>query len=117
MSRLPTFPEIGSRIKILRERRGLSQEELACMINVSRPVMTKIEAGKKAINSLELRRIADMLKVSADELTRPLEEEDDELVGRFRAKRNTDDPTFLECLMKIEHIFDEILGQVRMARR
>ena len=37
----------GSRIKILRKRRGLTQEQLAEKMNVSTPYIAKIENGKQ----------------------------------------------------------------------
>lgn len=116
MARLPSFSEIGGRVKSLREQKGLSQEQLAALIDVSRPVVTKIEGGKKAINSLELRRIADVLGVSVDELTRPVNEEEETLVGRFRARQNGEDPILAASIEQIEGIFKEILGQVRLWR-
>lgn len=116
MARLPSFSEIGGRVKSLREQKGLSQEELAALIEVSRPVVTKIEGGKKAINSLELRRIADVLSVSVDELTCPVNEDEETLMGRFRARQNGDDPILTASIEKIEGIFKEILGQVRLWR-
>ncbi len=68
--RAPTFEEIGARVRSRREEKGLSQADLAKAVGVSRPVITKIEAGGKAINSVELRRIADVLGVSIEDLTR-----------------------------------------------
>ncbi|MBC7324243.1 MAG: helix-turn-helix transcriptional regulator [Moorella sp. (in: Bacteria)] len=35
---MPSFPEIGERIRFLREKRGLTQEDLADALGVSRPV-------------------------------------------------------------------------------
>lgn len=116
MARLPSFSEIGGRVKSLREQKGLSQGQLAALIDVSRPVVTKIEGGKKAINSLELRRIADVLGVSVDELTCPVNEEEETLMGRFRARQNGEDPILAASIEKIEGIFKEILGQVRLWR-
>lgn len=37
----------GSRIRILRKRRGLTQEQLAEKMNVSTPYIAKIENGKQ----------------------------------------------------------------------
>ena len=115
--RVPTFSEIGARIRELREERGLSQEQLAKEIGLSRPVVTKIEGGKKAISSLELRQIADVLGVSTDALTDPGKEEEETLIGRFRARQKNGDPAIMESVEQIEHIFKEILGQIRLWRQ
>lgn len=116
--RVPTFSEIGARIRQLREERGMSQELLATELGLSRPVITKIEGGKKAINSLELRQIADVLGVTTDALTTVgVEEEEETLVGRFRARQNKGATDLTESLEQIEHIFKEILGQIILWRQ
>ena len=116
MSRVPTYKEIGMRIKSLREKRGFSQEQLATELGLSRPVITKIEGGKKAITSLELRQVADVLGVTTDELTGPVDEEET-LVVRFRTRHNNDDPVLIESVEKIDQIFKEIVGQVELWRQ
>lgn len=40
---------IGENIKKLREQQGLSQEELATQVNVTRPMITQIERGTKVL--------------------------------------------------------------------
>lgn len=115
MSRPPTYAEIGERIRRLREQHRLTQDELAQAIEVSRPVMSKIEAGKKALSSLELRRIADRLGTSTDDLTRPVDEES--LSGRFRARGEISEEELEGCLPGIERLVGEVLGQVRMWRK
>ncbi len=112
MPRLPTFAEIGERIRALRQARGYDQGDLAETLQASRPVVTKIEGGKKAVNSLEIRKIADFLGVSVDELTRPVEEET--LVARFRAGR--EDPAFLEAVGQIEDIMKMMIAQLQLRR-
>ncbi|MHB1043661.1 MAG: helix-turn-helix domain-containing protein [Eubacteriales bacterium] len=115
--RIPTFSEIGALIRELREERGMSQEQLATKLGLSRPVVTKIEGGKKAINSLELRQIADILGVTTDALTDLGEKEEETLVGRFRARQNNDDKALEKSVEQIEHIFKEILGQMKLWRQ
>jgi transcriptional regulator with XRE-family HTH domain len=109
---LPTFAEIGERIRALRQDGGYDQADLAEKLQVSRPVITKIESGKKAVNSIELRGIADFLGVTVDELTRPVE--DETLVARFRAGR--DDPEFLEAVDQIEGIIKTMIPQLQLRR-
>jgi transcriptional regulator with XRE-family HTH domain len=112
VSRLPTFAEIGERIRALRLEKGYDQADLAAVLHVSRPVVTKIESGKKAVNSIELRGIADFLGVSVDELTRPVE--DETLVARFRA--GEEDPKFLEAVGQIEGIMRMMTVQLQLRR-
>lgn len=59
---------IGLNIKRLREERKLSQQELADSIPVTRPVISHWENGKTEPSSTQLRKIAEIFEVSADEI-------------------------------------------------
>lgn len=112
MSRTPTFEEIGARIRDIRHQKKLTQDALAVTLQVSRPVVSKIESGKKAINSVELRVIADRLGVSTDFLTRPIEDQNS--ITLFRAT-GQEDPNFVDAVTKVNGIFEEMLGQIHLA--
>jgi Zn-dependent peptidase ImmA (M78 family)/DNA-binding XRE family transcriptional regulator len=58
--------EVGARIAAGRKARGLSQDDLAGRLGLDRTAVTKIETGRRHINSLELVRLAEVLE-------RPLE--------------------------------------------
>jgi len=113
MPRVPTFTEIGQRIRALRLERGYSQDCLAQALGVTRPVVTKIEGGKKAINSIELAKICELFDCTFEELTR--EPEDDKLVIHFRDGQ-INDPEFNSAASQIEYILDEIIGQLEIRR-
>ncbi|MEU8801532.1 XRE family transcriptional regulator [Spirillospora sp. NPDC048819] len=53
--------EVGARVAEARSERGLSQDALASEIGLDRTAVTKIEAGRRQISSLELVRLADAL--------------------------------------------------------
>jgi Zn-dependent peptidase ImmA (M78 family)/transcriptional regulator with XRE-family HTH domain len=53
--------EVGARIAATRHARGLSQEELAGKVGLDRTAITKIEVGRRHVNSLELVRLAEVL--------------------------------------------------------
>ncbi|HEY1698867.1 MAG TPA: XRE family transcriptional regulator [Trebonia sp.] len=53
--------EVGGRIAASRRACGLSQEELAGKVGLDRTAITKIEVGRRPINSLELVRLAEVL--------------------------------------------------------
>jgi transcriptional regulator with XRE-family HTH domain/Zn-dependent peptidase ImmA (M78 family) len=53
--------EVGTRVAASRQARGLSQEELAGRVGLDRTAITKIEAGRRHVNSLELVRLAEVL--------------------------------------------------------
>lgn len=58
--------QIGNRIAEIRKLKGLSQEELAKSINISRPSLTQIELGNRSVDVLELQKLSWVLKFSMD---------------------------------------------------
>ena len=63
-----TQKEIGLRISELRKSKGYSQDDLAKMLNISRPSLTQIELGKRNLSVIELKKITNILSVSIDNL-------------------------------------------------
>lgn len=63
-----TQKEIGRRISEIRKSKGYSQDELAKMLNISRPSLTQIELGKRNLTVLELNEITNILSISIDRL-------------------------------------------------
>ncbi len=59
---------LGKKIKELRESAGLTQEELAEKIKVSRVYMGYIEQGRNAPSLEVLERVAKILKISISEI-------------------------------------------------
>ena len=57
-----------STVRIWREHRGLTQEELAKASGVSRGMIAAIETGHKTVGIATLRKLATVLKVSLDNL-------------------------------------------------
>lgn len=57
---------VGQRIKAARERRGLTQEELAALVNISPTHVSVIERGAKTVRMDTFVAIANVLEVSAD---------------------------------------------------
>ncbi|MFC7386628.1 XRE family transcriptional regulator [Sphaerisporangium rhizosphaerae] len=53
--------QVGARVAEARRARGYSQDRLAHELGVDRTAVTKIEAGRRQINSLELVRLAEVL--------------------------------------------------------
>ncbi|HHV40041.1 MAG TPA: helix-turn-helix transcriptional regulator, partial [Bacteroidales bacterium] len=58
--------QIGERITKLRNIKGLSQEELAKSIKMSRPSLTQIELGNRQVSFIELQKIAHVLHFTLD---------------------------------------------------
>lgn len=62
-----TKKQIGSRIAALRKTKGMSQEDLAKSIQLSRPSLAQIELGNRSLDILELQRLAFVLEFSLDD--------------------------------------------------
>ena len=56
------------KIKEFRIEKGLSQEQIANVIGVSRPTYTAIEAGKQELSADEIQKLAKFYSTSVDEL-------------------------------------------------
>nr|NQU89299.1 DUF4065 domain-containing protein [Bacteroidota bacterium] len=63
-----TQKEIGQRVSELRKNKGFSQEELAKLLEMSRPSITQIELGKRNLSVIELKKMVDTFSISMDKL-------------------------------------------------
>jgi transcriptional regulator with XRE-family HTH domain len=59
--------QIGQRLAELRKVKGLSQEELAKTIKISRPSLAQIELGNRTVDVLELQKLSQVLGFSLDD--------------------------------------------------
>jgi len=59
--------QIGQRLSRLRKLKGLSQQNLAKSINVSRPSLTQIEIGNRSVSIIEMQKLSMVLGFSLDE--------------------------------------------------
>jgi len=66
-----TKKDIGFRITELRKRKGLSQEDLAKRVHMSRSSLTQIELGNRGVDVLELQKLSLQLGFSLDEFLSP----------------------------------------------
>ena len=66
MSRLD---KLGKNFAKYRQKKGLSQEKLAEIVNLSREYITRVERGQKNISLKKLFAIADALEVDFSNLT------------------------------------------------
>ena len=60
--------KLGARIKELRNQKGLSQEKFALDIGMDRTYFASVEAGKRNIAIINIKKIADGLGVTLSEL-------------------------------------------------
>ncbi|MBL0385880.1 helix-turn-helix transcriptional regulator [Tumebacillus sp. ITR2] len=70
---LTFYQLVGKRILEEMERRGFKQQDLADKLGYSKQVMSKVLRGEKNTTILEMTRIAEILGVTVDSLSRPNE--------------------------------------------
>ena len=64
---------LGEKLKMLRASRGLSQEQLAAELDVSRQAISKWETGAADPSTANLLALAKLYGISAEELLRCVE--------------------------------------------
>lgn len=66
--------KLGNRIKELRIQTGLSQEKFALKIEMDRTYFASVEAGKRNISIINIKKISDGLGISLSRLFEGIEE-------------------------------------------
>jgi transcriptional regulator with XRE-family HTH domain len=67
MNKTLSQKQIGRRVAEIRKVKGLSQEELAKTIKISRPSLAQIELGNRSVDILELQKLSQVLGFSLDD--------------------------------------------------
>jgi Zn-dependent peptidase ImmA (M78 family)/transcriptional regulator with XRE-family HTH domain len=91
--------QLGLRLRSARERRSLSQQAVAEALNLQRTAITNIEAGNRAVSTLELSRLAGLYGCKPEALLEPAGEADTPIV-RLRALGQLDD----DATQTIDHV-------------
>ncbi len=94
--------EIGERLRVIRKRRGLTQEQLAVMVDVTFQQIQKYESGFTRLNTDKLQAVAKALDVPVSAFfddgvgsERLLSPQELELVEGFRALTSPDKREFV----------------------
>ena len=58
---------VGKRVKELRNKLGISQEELAARAELDRTYITSVECGRRNISIVNIEKLATALKVTLKE--------------------------------------------------
>jgi transcriptional regulator with XRE-family HTH domain len=85
---------LAARLRAAREQAGLSQGQVARLLDFHRPTITEIEAGRRKVKTEELSRFAELYDVSASWLMKGVPEVDDpkvELAARELARLTEED--------------------------
>lgn len=56
--------DVGKRIRLLRNERGISQEKLALKAGIDRTYLTGIESGKRNVTIVSIEKIVNALDIS-----------------------------------------------------
>lgn len=78
--------QIGQRITELRKMKGLSQEDLAKSVKISRPSLAQIELGNRGVNVFELQRLSLVLGFSLDDFMSKSFSVSQDVEGKAEAK-------------------------------
>lgn len=74
---------VGERLRLAREHAGLKQGQVARMLDMHRPTISEIEAGRRRVTAEELATFARIYEVSVAWLTGS-DKESDEVDDRVR---------------------------------
>ena len=77
-------------LKFAREKRGLSQKEVAENIGVAKSTYSLYESGNREPNVQTIKKIADVLNTSADELL-GIDDEPQTIAAHFDGNEYTED--------------------------
>ena len=64
---------LGRNVRLLRDKRGVSQEKLALEAGMKRSYLSDLERGTRSPSVRALERLASALHVPPDHLLRPIE--------------------------------------------
>ena len=77
-------------LRLARERKGISQKDIAENIGVAKSTYSLYESGNREPNVQTIKRIADFLNVSADELL-GIDDEPQTIAAHFDGDEYTED--------------------------
>ncbi|MBM7605360.1 transcriptional regulator with XRE-family HTH domain [Metabacillus crassostreae] len=92
-------------LKYYREKNGWSQQQLAEIINVSRPVITRLETGEQVPDLTYLLSLSNALHVSIDHLI-GRDHQTNELLYEVDGRYHTE--------QQLSHIIDYLIKQPKM---
>lgn len=57
------YSELGTKIKLLRERRKLKQDDLGNVLNLSRSQISNLEKGRRNVNLKQIDKLCNYFKI------------------------------------------------------
>lgn len=105
---------LGTRIRMLREERGLTQDELADLVGITRAYTSFLERGERTASLEVLIRIAKILEVSLSEIFLDIDRETPKELARLSAA-TAGQPIGVQ--RRIFRVIEEMLAVVRELKR
>ena len=106
--------ELGERVADARRRKGWTQGELAARVGLTQTSVSRIETGVRAVSSLELAELAEVLGVSVLDLLRAGQRPMLAIaarLGHFRDPGAVDRALGrAEALIRLDELLDSVLG-------
>lgn len=104
MSASERTSEMGSRLRLAREQAGLSQGQVAQLMQLHRPSISEMEAGRRKVSAEELAKLAEIYGVDVSWLAgradTPFDQARVELAARELAKLKPEDLTTVLRLLE-----------------
>ena len=107
------FAQVGANIQKELDKKGLTQQNLADALGISKQVMNKIIKGSKAINVNELAKIASVLGTSTDALltapVTPVSADNLSFMGSVRDEETLEKVNLIRSAIDEIHLLEELL--------
>jgi transcriptional regulator with XRE-family HTH domain len=102
--------QIASRLRLARESAGLSQGQVAKKMNIHRPTVSEIEAGRRRVSAEELAHFAELYGVDVNWLT-----------GEGNAESDPEEERIMLAARELgkmkDEDFDRLMKVLRMVRK
>ncbi len=112
--------ELANRLRIARESCGMTQDDVARALGLSRPAVVQLEQGKRSVSSLELQKLAFLFGRDMRDFFREEFRAEDAIVALFRAEGDAADhesvvERFRECIALGRELtnLEQLLGIAR----
>ena len=83
----PEAVALAHRLRAEREHLGLSQAQVADVLEISRAAVSALETGRRRVTSMELKKLAELYGASVDRLLGGDVEEDPTTIALFRTAK------------------------------
>jgi transcriptional regulator with XRE-family HTH domain len=90
---------IGKIIRKIREQKGITQQQLAALVNMHRSNYSKVEAGERELSVTALNKVAKYFGMTLDELVN--------FKGKVPTEEKLEDKTTMEQLKLINGLDEE----------